>query len=249
MQENRDNVITLESYEEYIKKKITPTDLFYIEDEELLFEIFTLGLKSRGILSKEDFNSTYKKKKKNEKITVKEENKENIIWDINILYNSTNDFFYIINYHIHFCKENRISTILFIRYLNKSKSEISSYIDINNNKVIEKIKNKKYIYASKKDLSYYNWKNNYISTNSNENYEIIINKKIGLIFKHKNSEKYFMLNSSKDLKIKLCDNIYKDNINTYFGENEEIIKLCDDIKKTEIKDSNYLQCLLYTLPL
>ncbi|CRG99530.1 conserved Plasmodium protein, unknown function [Plasmodium relictum] len=249
MQNNIGHAHIFDSYEEYIKKQITPTDLFYIEDEELLFEIFTLGLKSRGILSKEDFNSTYKKKKKNEKISMKEENKECITYDINILYNGTKDFFYIINYHIHFCKENKIATILFIRYLNKSKSEISSYIDINNNKVIEKIKKKKYIYASKRDLSYYNWKNNYISTNNNENYEIIINKKIGLIFKHRNSKKYFMLNSNKQLKINLCDNIYKDNIKINFDENEKIIKLCGNIKKIELEDPNYLQCLLYTLPL
>ncbi|KAI4839546.1 hypothetical protein MKS88_002103 [Plasmodium brasilianum] len=251
MEKQIDNDLIYNSYEEYIRKRITPTDLFYIEDEELVFEIFSLGLKSRGVLSLEDFNSTYKKKKRNEKKPVKEENKENILYDINLLYSNTKDFFFTMNYHLHFCKENKISTILFIRYVNKQKYEISSYIDINMEKVRDKINRKKYIYASKKDLSYYNWHNNYTCTNSSENYEIVINKKIGLIFKHIHTNKYFILSSNKELKIKLSDNIYKDHsskTNIVDGK-EEMIKLCHDIKRMEVNDSNYLQCVLYTLHL
>ncbi|SOV76597.1 conserved protein, unknown function [Plasmodium sp. gorilla clade G3] len=239
-----------ESYEEYLKKKITPTDLYYIEDEELIFEIFSLGLKSRGVLSKEDFYSThYQKKKKNEKNIIKEEKVNHIIYDINLLYNNSKGFFFSLNNHLHFCQEKKISTILFIRYISKKKSEISSYIDINNKKIAEKINKKKYIYASKKDLSYYNWHNNYVCTNNSENYEIIINKKIGFIFKHIHSNTYFILNSQKELKIKLSDNIYKQNMVMNSNPNEEFINLSQDIKKMEIKDPNYLQCILYTLHL
>ncbi|SBT34238.1 conserved protein, unknown function [Plasmodium ovale wallikeri] len=250
MENELDNVLMFNSYEEYIKKKITPTDLFYIEDEELVFEIFSLGLKSRGVLSYEDFNSTYKKKEKSEKKSTKEVKKDSITYDIDLLYSNTKDFFYIMNCHLHFCKEKKISTILFIRYVNKQNCEISSYIDINNNKVREKISKKKYIYASKKDLSYYNWHNNYICTNNSENYEIIINKKVGFIFKHTYTNKCFSLNSNKEVNIKLSDNIRKDDTikdNTY--ENESMVKLCDDVKRVEIEDSTYLQCVLYTLHL
>ncbi|VWU50400.1 conserved protein, unknown function [Hepatocystis sp. ex Piliocolobus tephrosceles] len=251
MEPPNDNILMFNSYEEYIKKQITPTDLFYIEDEELVFEIFSLGLKSRGILSFEDFRSTYKKKKqieKKQKKNLKEEIKEIITYDINLLYDNTQDFFSILSCHLYFCNENKISTILFIRYLNKQKSEISSYIDINTNRVKKKINQKKYFYASKKDLSYYNWYNNYICTNNSENYEIVINKKNGFLFKHIRTNEYFNLHSIKNIKIKLSNNIDDHNsINLNFDKNEPLIKLYTNIKRTEIIDSNYLQCILYTL--
>lgn len=156
----------------------------------------------------------------------------------------------MIDYHLHFCRKKKISTILFIRYLNKQKYEISSYIDINNTKIQEKINKKKYIYASKKDLSYYNWHNNYICTNDSENFKVVINKKIGFIFNHIDTNKYFILNSNKETIMKLNDNISKDvtkkiNIN----EKEHAIKLYQDVKSVELKVPNYLQCILYTIHL
>ncbi|CXI36465.1 conserved protein, unknown function [Plasmodium berghei] len=250
MENQLDNILSFNSYEEYIKTKITPTDLFYIEDEELIFELFSLGIKSRGILSYEDFHSTYKKGNKNEKKAIEEGNKESITYDINLLHSNVKDFFYMIDYHLHFCRKKKISTILFIRYLNKQKYEISSYIDINNTKIQEKINKKKYIYASKKDLSYYNWHNNYICTNDSENFKVVINKKIGFIFNHIDTNKYFILNSNKETIMKLNDNISKDvtkkiNIN----EKEHAIKLYQDVKSVELKVPNYLQCILYTIHL
>ncbi|GAW80381.1 conserved protein, unknown function [Plasmodium gonderi] len=254
MNDQTDNLLTFSSYEEYIKTKITPTDLYYLEDEQLVFEIFSLGLKSKGVLSFEDFNSIYHKKKiKEEKErTSEEKEKENaIIYDMNSLGDNTKDFFYVINCHLHFCKEKKICTILFIRYVNKNKSEISSYIDINNDKVRQKINQKKYIYGSKKDLAYYNWHNNYSCTNNSENFEIVVNKRIGLIFKYTSSGKYFILNSTQKTKICLNDNVSecRSPLGMDLRENNKTITLCEQVERLEIRDKNYLQCVLYTLRL
>lgn len=199
-----------ENYEDYIKHQITPLDLFYIEDEELIFEIFSCGLKSRGILSEEEFKSIFPSQNKREKAYVKdkvEENQETNIYSIEDLFNETSDFFRAMLSHIHYCKEKKIGSILFIRYINKNNSEISSYIDINCNNIFSKIKRKKYIYATKKDLSYFNWKTNYVSTNHSENYQIIYNKRIGIIFLHIKSRTYLVLHKELMKSTGIYDNL------------------------------------------
>ncbi|CAA9987594.1 conserved protein, unknown function [Plasmodium knowlesi strain H] len=252
MEGEGDCILTFSSYEEYVKSKITPADLFYIEDEQLVFEIFSLGLQSRGVLSCEDFNSTYQKnKKKNESLKRAEERKEDIVqYDINSLTDHTMSFFYAINCHMHFCESNKICSILFIRYVNKNNSEISSYIDINSEKIRQKIKQQKYIYARKDDLAYFNWHNNYSCTNDSENFQIIVNKQVGILFKYKRGGKYFTLNPvRRGMKIRLSDNISEGRASAglSLGEEEKMISLCDGVERVELRDENYLQCILYTL--
>ncbi|GAB65889.1 hypothetical protein PCYB_073910 [Plasmodium cynomolgi strain B] len=250
MEEQGDCILTFSSYEEYVKSKITPADLFYIEDEELVFDIFSLGLQSRGVLSCEDFNSTYQKKKK-ESLKKAEERKADVEqYDINSLTDHTMNFFYAINCHLHFCEENKICSILFIRYVNKNQSEISSYIDVNSEKVRKKINQKKYIYASKNDLAYFNWHNNYSCTNNSENFEMVVNKQVGLLFKYTRGGKYFILNPvRRETKIRLSDNISEGRASVGLspGEGEKMISLCDGVERVELRDENYLQCILYAL--
>ncbi|ANQ07368.1 Uncharacterized protein PCOAH_00015870, partial [Plasmodium coatneyi] len=252
MEDQGDCILTFSSYEEYVKSKITPADLFYIEDEQLVFEIFSLGLQSRGVLSCEDFNSTYqKKKKKKESLKRAEERKADVVqYDINSLTDHTMNFFYAINCHMHFCEANRICSILFIRYVNKNHSEISSYIDVNTEKVRQKIKQKKYIYASKDDLAYFNWHNNYSCTNDSANFQMVVNKQVGLLFKYTRGGKYFTLNPvRRGMKIRLSDNISEGRISVGLstGEEEKMISLCDGVERVELRDANYLQCILYVL--
>ncbi|KMZ93651.1 hypothetical protein PVMG_05235 [Plasmodium vivax Mauritania I] len=234
MEDQGDCILTFSSYEEYVKSKITPVDLFYIEDEQLVFDIFSLGLQSRG-----------------ESLKKAEESKADVVlYDINSLTDHTMNFFYAINCHMHFCEANKICSILFIRYVNKNQSEISSYIDVNTERVRQKINKKRYLYASRDDLAYFNWHNNYSCTNDSDNFQMVVNKQVGLLFKYTRGEKYFILNPTRrETKIRLSDNISEGHASGGLspGEEEKMISLCDGVERVELRDANYLQCVLYAL--
>ncbi|KJP86796.1 hypothetical protein AK88_03610 [Plasmodium fragile] len=254
MEDQGECILTFNSYEEYVKSKITPADLFYIEDVRTtgVRDILTGTPKQRSTKLRRLQQHLPKKKKKEESLKKAEETKAEVIqYDINSLTDHTMNFFYALNCHMHFCEANKICSILFIRYVNKNQSEISSYIDVNSEKVRQKINQKRYIYASKDDLAYFNWHNNYTCTNDSQNFHMVVNKQVGLLFKYTRGGQYFLLNPvRRETKIRLSDNISEGGSASGGlcpGEEDKMIRLCDGVQRVELRDANYLQCILYFL--
>lgn len=94
-----------------------------------------------------------------------------------------------------------LSTIIFIRRRTKKGIEISGYIDYawslrmcrsREEHAIDweaVFKGKKILWPTKKDLGYYNWKTGESLCNSTDNYKVISDPKIGLIFMNRHDRK------------------------------------------------------------
>ncbi|XP_003382446.1 PREDICTED: uncharacterized protein C4orf22 homolog [Amphimedon queenslandica] len=186
-----DSIVTeFSTYEAYLDSQITPTDLYYLEDEELARQLVELGYRGSGEVIKREEFETRKIAAAASKLSRRDQTKD--------LTHTGKDlkgcvFLEALAQREEANRCGKMTTILFIRDRNSKGQEISGYIDYAHRLKTEDFEpfflGRKKLLPRRTDLSFYNWDTNICTSNSTPNYEIIADSTIGLIFKNKRDRK------------------------------------------------------------
>ncbi|XP_064383122.1 cilia- and flagella-associated protein 299-like [Halichondria panicea] len=186
-----DTIVTeYATYEDYLDSQITPTDLFYLEDEELARQLVELGYRGSGeVLKREDFELR-KEAAAASKLARRDQ--------LRVLCNAGKDlqgsvFLEGLAQREETNRNGKISSIIFIRDRNTKGQEISGYIDYAHRLKVDDFdpifSSRKKLLPRHSDLSFYNWDTNFSSSNSTPNYQVIADNASGLLFKNKRDRK------------------------------------------------------------
>ncbi|CAH8440998.1 unnamed protein product [Dicrocoelium dendriticum] len=182
-------VTQFKNYEEFLDSQITPTDLFYLEDEELARQLVELGYRGGGeIIKREEFDA--RKTALAEAVLAKEQSNRalacqglDIICPVARALASREEA----------NRTGKVSTIVFIRDKNTRGQEISGYIDYAHRLKTEDFTpyfaEKKKILPKPGDLSFYNWETQKVIATSSSNYTVLAENPAGLLFKNKRDRK------------------------------------------------------------
>lgn len=168
------------TYEDYLDSFITPRDLFHLRSKSISRSIIELGYHTPGTLERDDF---YKRSQRVAR------------------------YLYLLQNPLALCSENiepedsllqalalrenanrigELYTIIFMRFVGKSQSQISGYIDYCHRLKTEDWKpffeNSKKIMPRKSDLSYFDWKSGHSITNVSPNFIPMIDGENGAVF-------------------------------------------------------------------
>ncbi|XP_064383111.1 cilia- and flagella-associated protein 299-like [Halichondria panicea] len=186
-----DTIVTeYATYEDYLDSQITPTDLFYLEDEELACQLVELGYRGSGeVLKREDFELR-KEAAAASKLARRDQ--------LRVLCSAGKDlqgsvFLEGLAQREETNRNGKISSIIFIRDRNAKGQEISGYIDYAHRLKVDDFdpifSSRKKLLPRHSDLSFYNWDTNFSSSNSTPNYQVIADNASGLLFKNKRDRK------------------------------------------------------------
>ncbi|XP_064383133.1 cilia- and flagella-associated protein 299-like [Halichondria panicea] len=208
-----DTIVTeYATYEDYLDSQITPTDLFYLEDEELARQLVELGYRGSGeVLKREDFELR-KEAAAASKLARRDQ--------LRVLCSAGKDlqgsvFLEGLAQREETNRNGKISSIIFIRDKNAKGQEISGYIDYAHRLKVDDFdpifSSRKKLLPRHSDLSFYNWDTNFSSSNSTPNYQVIADNASGLLFKNKRDRKIINV----DPKATSCgDNTTRTNVQT-----------------------------------
>ncbi|KAK9849393.1 hypothetical protein WJX84_000915 [Apatococcus fuscideae] len=210
-----------ETYEDYLDKQITPTDLFYLEDLELARQLVDLGYHgNEEILPREEFEA---RKKAAEELRASRLTKKT-----HKLAHMGKD---LIGYPLlqalaereENVRNGRLTTIIFIRDRNARGQEISGYIDyahrLKQDNMEAVFSRKRRLLPKTTDVSFYNWETQVCSSKDSATFQVLADESAGLLFKNK-----------RDRKIVNVDP------QAHPGDNSS---------RTEIATSEYLQVIIY----
>ncbi|MCI4392743.1 hypothetical protein PGIGA_G00149410 [Pangasianodon gigas] len=173
------------SYDEYLDSKITPLDLYYLEDEKLARQVVELGLRGTGeVWKREEFESrkaaaqASRLSKRSEQKTLASAGKE-----------LKDNFLRALAEREEANRSGKNHTIIFIRDHSACGQEISGYIDYAHRLKCEDFEpyfsGKKRLLPRPTDLSFYNWKTNEVTSGDSANYQVIANNPNGVLFMNK----------------------------------------------------------------
>ncbi|XP_064395308.1 cilia- and flagella-associated protein 299-like [Halichondria panicea] len=168
-----DTIVTeYATYEDYLDSQITPTDLFYLEDEELARQLVELEYRGSGeVLKREDFELR-KEAAAASKLARRDQ--------LRVLCSAGKDlqgsvFLEGLAQREETNRNGKISSIIFIRDRNAKGQEISGYIDYAHRLKVDDFdpifSSRKKLLPRHSDLSFYNWDTNFSSSNSTPNYQ------------------------------------------------------------------------------
>eukprot|EP00940_MAST-03C_sp_MAST-3C-sp2_P001350 g1350.t1 len=214
------DVLSFLSYEEYLDSRIKSIDEFYLEDKELARELVQLGYRgSDDTVSREEFEKIKRdaRNKKSEKMS-KTNNLVHVGIDL-----SSDPFLRQLAHREELVRNGKLSSIIFIRDRNQKGHEVSGYIDyafrLKTEDFTPYFQQRKRLMPRPSDLSYYNWKTQKSTSNSNTNFQVIATNEAGLLFKNKKDRKVINVDASADV-----------------GDNST---------RTEISTGSYLQVVIY----
>eukprot|EP00218_Dolichomastix_sp_CCMP3274_P016087 CAMPEP_0170133066 /NCGR_PEP_ID=MMETSP0033_2-20121228/1045_1 /TAXON_ID=195969 /ORGANISM="Dolichomastix tenuilepis, Strain CCMP3274" /LENGTH=243 /DNA_ID=CAMNT_0010368521 /DNA_START=26 /DNA_END=757 /DNA_ORIENTATION=- len=179
------------SYEDYLDKQITPTDLYYLEDVELARQLVELGYRGNGeILKREEFEARkeaaelarlQKMRNKPKKLASAGKNLEG------------SPLLQALAQREEAVRNGKITTIIFIRDRNAKGQEVSGYIDYAHRLKTENLEpvfeRRKRLMPKPSDLSFYNWETQTSTSNPTPNFQVIADNEAGLLFKNKRDRK------------------------------------------------------------
>jgi len=120
-------------------------------------------------------------------------------------------------------RNGKLASIIFIRDRNHKGHEVSGYIDyayrLKTEDFAAYFSQKKRFIPKPSDLSYYNWKTQKSTSNSNVNFQVIATQEEGLLFKNKRDRKVINVDPSADVG--------------------------DSSTRTEVETDDYLQVVIY----
>lgn len=186
-----DSIVTeYATYEHYLDSQITPTDLYYLEDEELARQLVELGYRGSGeVIKREEFENR-KEVAAASKLSRRDQKKELCHCSQNL---KGSAFLEALAQREESNRSGKVTTIIFIRDKNSKGQEISGYIDYSHRLKMEDFEpyfaGRKKLLPRHTDLSFYNWDANICTSNSTPNYEVIADCTSGLIFKNKKDRK------------------------------------------------------------
>eukprot|EP00761_Pharyngomonas_kirbyi_P006034 gb/GECH01006040.1/.p1 GENE.gb/GECH01006040.1/~~gb/GECH01006040.1/.p1 ORF type:complete len:234 (+),score=61.06 gb/GECH01006040.1/:1-702(+) len=196
------------TYEDYLDAHVTQKDLYYLEDQDIARQIVELGYKGKDILSREQFD---KLKRGETDIPTKTKQQDELASA------GKNLVHYPLLQELadreELVKKGKLSTIIFIRDIDKRGHEVSGYIDygarLQNEDLEEYFSRKRKLMPRPTDLSYYNWKTLQLSRSDSPTFQILPENG-GLVFKHKRYRKTINV----DPKANPGDNAQRFNIKT-----------------------------------
>ncbi|XP_053510030.1 cilia- and flagella-associated protein 299 [Ictalurus furcatus] len=174
------------TYDEYLDSKITPSDLYYLEDEKLARQVVELGLRGTGeVWKREEFESRKaaaqpsRLSKRSEQKTLASTGKE-----------LKDNFLRALAEREEANRSGKNHSIIFIRDRSACGQEISGYIDYAHRLKCEDFEpyfsGKKRLLPQPTDLSFYNWKTNEVASSESANYQVIADHPTtGVLFMNK----------------------------------------------------------------
>ncbi|KAL0489266.1 hypothetical protein AKO1_013789 [Acrasis kona] len=178
------------TYEDYLDTHVAPQDLYYLENQDLARQIVELGYKGKNLMERSQFEEQKKKslegprrnKKKSEKLSSHGKDFSNY------------PLLHALAKREAFVRNGKLSTIIFIRDIDKSGHEVSGYIDYGHRLKTEQefeeyFSRKKKFMPKPSDLSYYNWKTQTLFYNNSNTFQVIADSERGLLFKHRRDRK------------------------------------------------------------
>jgi len=199
------------TYEDYLDYQITPTDRFYLEEDELARQLVEIGCRKGEVLSREEFLA--RREAAEQAKRAKLQNAPKVLASAQ---KDLTDFPFLrhLAAREELVRNGKLSTIIFIRDRNQRGQEISGYIDYGHRLKIENFEpyfeRKKKLLPRSSDLSFYNWDTQHSASNESPNFQINPDHEQGLLFKNKRDRKVIIV----DPKVEPGDNSKRHDIKT-----------------------------------
>ena len=160
------------TYEDYLDSQISPTDLYYLEDEDLARQLVELGYRGSGeTLKREEFLARKKQAEQARMNKLRSTPKA--------LASASKDvtgfpFLASLAEREEMVRNGKLTTIIFIRDKNPKGQEVSGYIDFAHRLKTENFEpyfeRKKKLLPRPSDLSFYNWETQTSTSNATPNF-------------------------------------------------------------------------------
>ena len=189
------NLDNYANYEEYLDAQRTDEDLFYLEDTELVRQLYEVGCHGKTeLLTRQQFEerkqAAVKARKNQQQAQVK--TLTHTSYPLN-----GNPFLEALAVREEGLRNGRLTTILFIRD-ERNKRQVSAYIDLADRMKTEDFKlifqKRKNIVPRPSDLSYYSWEGQQIVYNDSPNFRVDVNSEAGLLFRNRRDRKVINVN-------------------------------------------------------
>ncbi|BFY97507.1 hypothetical protein BsWGS_00546 [Bradybaena similaris] len=181
------NIAEFATYEDFLSSQVTQRDMNYLEDINLARKIVEFGYRgSREGFSLERF------------MAVKAElEQRKSIYNVRTILSAGKTFEESWLRALQMREEsNRIrknASIIYIRDINESGQEVSSYLDYSHRLATEDFRpifaGKKKLLPKTTDLSFFNWETQNVASKSSPNYDVIAKSPSGMVFRNKRDGK------------------------------------------------------------
>ena len=176
-----------DTYEDYLDSQITPTDIYYLEDEDLARQLVELGYRGSGETLKRDEFLARKKAAEQARLNKLRATPKPLA----SAFKDVTGFPFLASLaeREEMVRNGKLTTIIFIRDKNAKGREVSGYIDYAHRLKTENFEpyfeRKKKLMPMMTDLSFYNWETQTSTSNATPNFQVIADNEAGLLFKNK----------------------------------------------------------------
>jgi hypothetical protein len=180
-----------DTYEDYLDSQITPTDIYYLEDEDLARQLVELGYRGSGETLKRDEFLARKKAAEQARLNKLRATPKPLA----SAFKDVTGFPFLASLaeREEMVRNGKLTTIIFIRDKNAKGQEVSGYIDYAHRLKTENFEpyfeRKKKLMPTMTDLSFYNWETQTSTSNATPNFQVIADNEAGLLFKNKRDRK------------------------------------------------------------
>ena len=180
-----------DTYEDYLDSQITPTDIYYLEDEDLARQLVELGYRGSGETLKRDEFLARKKAAEQARLNKLRATPKPLA----SAFKDVTGFPLLASLaeREEMVRNGKLTTIIFIRDKNAKGQEVSGYIDYAHRLKTENFEpyfeRKKKLMPMMTDLSFYNWETQTSTSNATPNFQVIADNEAGLLFKNKRDRK------------------------------------------------------------
>mmetsp|Transcript_39578 Transcript_39578/g.112245 ORF Transcript_39578/g.112245 Transcript_39578/m.112245 type:complete len:240 (+) Transcript_39578:133-852(+) len=180
-----------ETYEDYLDRQITATDLYYLDDIELARQLVELGYRGNGeIIKREEFEA--RKDAAEAALRARLDKKPKKLSSAG---KSLDDYplLQALAQREEPVRNGKLTTIVFIRDRNSKGQEVSGYIDygqrLKSGGMESVFDRKRRLMPKTTDLSFYNWETQISTSNATPNFQVVADNAAGLLFKNKRDRK------------------------------------------------------------
>ena len=180
-----------DTYEDYLDSQITPTDIYYLEDEDLARQLVELGYRGSGETLKRDEFLARKKAAEQARLNKLRATPKPLA----SAFKDVTGFPFLASLaeREEMVRNGKLTTIIFIRDKNAKGQEVSGYIDYAHRLKTENFEpyfeRKKKLMPMMTDLSFYNRETQTSTSNATPNFQVIADNEAGLLFKNKRDRK------------------------------------------------------------
>ena len=179
------------TYEDYLDRQVTNTDLFYLEDVELARQLVELGYRGNGeILRRDEFEARKEAAEQSRQQKLRNKPKKLASADKDC---EGKPLLQALQQREEAVRSGKLTTIIFIRDRNTKGQEVSGYIDFAHRLKTENLEpvfeGRRRLVPKPTDLSFYNWETQTSTSNPTPSFQVIADNIAGLLFKNKRDRK------------------------------------------------------------